>query len=99
MKEFESYLIKLGYKPFRRVFKKGEWIYEEVKGKWYYSSLGDLSISFIKEGQREIVIGLHEKDKPPTLISPRLRERDDEVNRLILRLSNYSLLDLINRLK
>jgi hypothetical protein len=77
MIKFEEYLVNKGYEQFAFSFDKGYY-----KPKTYIIStlvnLGHIYINSDKE--HKIVIGLHEKNKPVTLISPRPRI---EVKRLI----------------
>jgi hypothetical protein len=77
MIKFEEYLISRGYEQFAFSFDKGYY-----KPKTYIiSSMVNLGHIYIHpDKQEKILIGLHEKDKPVTLISPRPRI---EVKRLI----------------
>jgi len=75
---------------------KNEWYYERAEFKNDYSSLvsGHLDYRFIK-GDREIVWGLNEVKKPPTLVWPRPWDTDDETNQNLLKLSNEEIYKLI----
>jgi len=70
---FTKYIKQKGFKPYRKRFnrKTKEWEYSEEKHYTdFFSSMGDLDICYIKDDV-EIIFGLHEVGKPPTLISPR----------------------------
>lgn len=60
-----------------------------------YSSMrvNGIDSRYSHEDGRVIIWGLHEKDKPPTLIYPRLAVTDDEVNRI---LSTNNHIDIFN---
>jgi len=78
MSEFEAYLQSLGYKPFKKIFsKKNGWEYIELKNNEidFFSSMveGRIDNRWIKD-EIEIIYGLHERDKPPTLCWPRPEE-------------------------
>lgn len=63
-----------GYKKYRCINKKGKFIYEESFMDSFSSMInGGLVIHFIKneDYKNPIIFGLHEKNKPPTLITPR----------------------------
>jgi len=64
-------LLKEGWKPHRKVFKNNDFNYEPTLFNNNYSSLesGNLDYRFIKDG-KEIVWGLNERGKPPTLHWP-----------------------------
>ena len=71
MNKFTDYLIDKGYKPFERnVTKEGK--VEYVKPRSYFSSMGMVSLVYVK-GDKEIRVGLSEKGLPPTLMHPRPR--------------------------
>ena len=86
MTYFEEYLISQGYKRYRKIYEKRKWSYIEDKDRYYFSTMmtGCLDYRYIK-GDIEIIFGLHEKDKPPTLEWPRPKgiTTDDEMNRIL----------------
>jgi len=86
MKHITEILIDNGYKAHRAVYNKGVQEYIEVEFKNDYSSMvsGGLDYRFIK-GDKEVIYGLNEYKKPPTLIRPRPKGvyRDDEMNRML----------------
>lgn len=65
------YLIDNGWKVYRKNLRNGEWKYEETTFENFSStySEGCVDYRFIKWGF-EIIYGLHERNKPPTLIYP-----------------------------
>ena len=85
MKHITEILIDNGYKAHRAVYNKGVQEYIEVEFKNDYSSMvsGGLDYRFVKDN-KEVVFGLHEQHKPPTLIHPRPKGiSDDEMNRML----------------
>lgn len=87
-KHFTKYLIEdLGFKSFRKIYKEGK--FEYIKNNINdFSTLqnGGLDVRYIKD-DIEIIWGLHEKDKPPTLINPRPKilvetNTDGRINRM-----------------
>jgi len=64
-------LLKEGWKPHRKLFKDGEFIYEPTTFSNYYSSLGsgNMDYRFLKGG-KEVLWGLNERRKPATLHWP-----------------------------
>ena len=99
MTAFEQYLIKQGFE--RMVFKDG--MYHHAEG-YLLSSLGNLDYRYIKDG-KEICFGLHEKNKPSTLIYPRpfikssdpdiYSFSDDAMNRVLMKYSPEQVLNAI----
>lgn len=84
MTYFEQYLISIGYKRYRKVFDKKAWHYIEDSNGYFFSTMiaGCLDYRYILNGgfEDEIIFGLHEKSKPPTLIWPRTVLDDDSMN-------------------
>ncbi len=73
---FEDYLLSLGYKRFRKVYANNKFEYVDFKHKGFSSMMpGGLDVRYIKDNDfdNEIIFGLSEKDKPPTLVYPRPR--------------------------
>ena len=69
----QDYLIEKGFETYRKRYnrKLKEWEYiKETKDNDFFSTMSDLDIRYIKD-KIEIVYGLHEHGKPPTLIFPR----------------------------
>ena len=60
-----------GYKPFRKIHKKGNFTYKPCDNNYFFSSMihGFLDIRYIKNN-KEFIFGLNEMGKPPTLIYP-----------------------------
>jgi len=89
MTAFEQYLIEQGFE--RMVFKVGELVAQK---NYLLSSMGDIDYRYIKE-EKQIIFGLHEKDRPPTLIYPRpfiksndpnvYSFSDDAMNRVLMK--------------
>lgn len=81
MTSFEQHLVSNGYEKHLFNFKtrKNEL---EKEGRHTISTMVNLDYRYIK-GDKTIVFGLNEKDKPPTLIYPRpliLVERNGKTN-------------------
>ena len=71
MKHITQILSDEGFKPYRKVYKNKSFHLVECEYKGVFSAeSGCLDYRFIKDGF-EVVYGLHEQNKPPTLISPR----------------------------
>lgn len=75
-----DYIKDLGYKSYifrsdkiKDVGIKELDLYEEVEYKSFYSSYGPLNYRWIKDGNidGQIIYGLNEYGKPPTLIGPK----------------------------
>lgn len=84
---FESRLLKLGYIRHSFNYKTKQL---EISKRYLLSTMGDIYYVYIKD-EIQIYWGLHEYDKPPTLIYPRpkdIREHqhggDDMMNRMLL---------------
>lgn len=71
MSPFEQYLISLGYKRYRKIYKKKQWVYEEDNEGYSFSTMssGDLDYRYILNDV-EIIWGLDEHGKPPSLVWP-----------------------------
>lgn len=71
---FPQFLKNMGYEPYRYVYNKHikSWKYVPCKDDDFFSSMvsGGLDVRYIKDDV-EFIWGLHEKGKPPVLISPR----------------------------
>jgi hypothetical protein len=95
MTAFEEYLLEQGYQKFIKKLIKGAWVYIPAD-KHNLSTLVNIDHRYIKNGE-EIIFGLHEKDKPPTLIWPRPLGvlLDDDMNRILLCYSPEVILDAI----
>lgn len=93
---FENYLIELGYKKQVYCHKTKSLI--DVKEFDILSTMGHICFFYTKDNHKQIVWGLHEINKPPTLISPRPEHilNDDDMNRCILSNTNEELYNLIN---
>ena len=90
MSAFTDYLIGIGYKPYRKVFVNKKFEYQLSTYDYFTTVMGGgLDIRFLKDG-KEIVWGLSENGKPPTLISPRPNgiKSDDEMIREIEVIAN-----------
>ncbi len=86
MKHITKILIDEGFKAHRKVYKNKQFHLVECDYKSHFSTeSGCLDYRFIKDGF-EVVYGLHEQNKPPTLISPRPDDvyDDDEMNDLLM---------------
>lgn len=86
MTPLEQYLINIGYKRYRKAYEKKEFVYIPDTIGYYFSTMvtGWLDYRYLK-GDHEIIFGLNEKDKPPTLIYPRPKnvKEDDVMNRVL----------------
>jgi len=85
MNHITEILIDNGYKAFRKVYKDKSFHYIECEFKNDYSTTvnGNMDYRFVKDN-KEVVFGLHEQHKPPTLIHPRPKGiNDDEMNRML----------------
>lgn len=97
MSSFTDYLIEIGYKPYRKVYanKKFEYIPSTYD---YFTTVmgGGLDIRFMM-GDKEIVFGLSENGKPPTLISPRPNgiKDDDSMNRALKTFTPMEIYEMI----
>ena len=93
---FENYIIELGYK--KQVYCHKIQTLVDVKEFDIISTMGHICFFYTKDNHKQIVWGLHEIHKPPTLISPRpdFISNDDEMNRFILSHTNEELYNLIN---
>jgi len=93
-----EYLLQEGFMPFRKLFIDGNWIYEPCEFNNDYSSLvnGKLDYRFIKDG-KEIIWGLNERHKPPTLVYPRPKgvNTDDEMNKILLDNDSETIYNMI----
>lgn len=94
-----EYLIGNGFKPYRAIYNKSTCKFEYEPDKYglqYYSSTvpGMSDIRLIK-GEIEVIYGLHEVNKPPTLIYPSLGVNDDEVNRVLIKQDVNEIYDKI----
>lgn len=91
MTAFEQYLFSIGYKPFKKCFEKKEWVYfpleENELSAFSTSVTGRIDNRWVRENNfdNEIIFGLHEKNKPPTLAYPRPKGiyTDDQMNILL----------------
>lgn len=88
-----KYIVSQGYKPFRYINQK--LVPDSGNVSFLTMKHGGLDIRYVKEGSPNIIYGLREHGKPPTLISPRpnitvlndryeygfiTQERDDAMN-------------------
>lgn len=81
---FQEYLLNNGYKPFRKIYQNKQWIYTEIPLNGFSTSVsGGVDIRFIKD-ENEIIWGLSERNKPPTLIYPRpniiVKKKEESIN-------------------
>jgi hypothetical protein len=68
-KSFENYLTKVGYEKQAYNFELKKW---ETTNKTEFSTMGTLGYKYVDHNTRVAMhYGLHEKNKPPTLIAPR----------------------------
>jgi len=94
---FQKYLLSIGYSTFRVDYVDGVKTYAPSVDDYFSTySPGKLDIRYLKDGH-EIVFGLHEKDKPPTLIYPRPKgvESDDDMNRMLADFEPERIYELI----
>ena len=99
MTAFEQYLIEQGFE--RMTYKNG--LFVSAKG-YLLSSMGDIDYRYIK-GKKQIIFGLHEKNKPATLIYPRpfikssdpdiYSFSDDAMNRILMKYKPEQVLNAI----
>lgn len=91
---FEQYLINKGY--CKKVYDFKTFTLKDACKYDILSTMGHTSFIYVKDNS-QIVWGLHEINKPPTLISPRPHNiiTDDEMNSFILNHSNDELYNLI----
>ncbi len=87
MTPFENYLISIGYKRCRQMGSpKRGYHFEDSPEGYSFSKMepGRLSYFYIK-GENVIEFGLHEYQKPPTLIWPKPKGcfMDDDMNRML----------------
>ncbi len=80
MTAFEQYLISQGFERFE--FNAKLWKLEPAKG-YLLSSMGNLDYRYIhyQNPKFQIIFGLHEKDRPATLIYPRPNIVSNDVNK------------------
>jgi len=85
MSNFEEYIVSLGYKRYRKVYENKKWAYIEDNSGYNFSTMlsGWIDYRYLKDGEHEIIFGLSEREKPPTLCYPRPKGilNDDEMNR------------------
>jgi hypothetical protein len=87
MNHITQILIDNDFKPHRKVYKNKSFNLIECEYNGQFSTeSGCLDYRFIKDGF-EVVYGLHEQNKPPTLISPRPVGiyTDNEMNELLMK--------------
>lgn len=84
MTPFENYLLLIGYKRYRSVYDGKRFNYVESNSGYSFTSVdpGGLDYRYIKDGH-EIIFGLNERDKPPTLICGKVAKSDDAMNRIL----------------
>lgn len=90
-------LEEKGFKKFRYVFNDGEWEY--IPSDYdYFTTMknGGLCIIY-KKGDKEVVWGLSEYPKPPTLVHPRPKGiyNDDAMNNLLSKTDHEEILNSI----
>lgn len=86
MYNFEKYLLSLGFFPYRRYSKdKSLTLIDESKCSFFSSIQDGCMYNILIKDNIEIYYGLSEKDKQPTLISPRPIGcfSDDSINRTL----------------
>jgi len=86
MKHITQILIDNGFKTYRKVYKNKQFHLVECEYNSHFSTeSGCLDYRFIKDGL-EVVYGLHEQNKPPTLIHPRPSKvyNDNDMNELLM---------------
>lgn len=74
------YLEAQGYTPYRWVY--GDLIKCDRPHEFTTVKAGGLDVRWVKD-RRVFVYGLSEKGKPPTLISPRMFQMDDDQNKYL----------------
>lgn len=101
MTHFEQYLKYTGFAPFKMTgCKYDKRVLEPLSEKetGYFSTMvpGRISNIWVKDG-KEVVFGLNEKGKPPTLCYPRPKgiRRDDEMNKLLKELEPEEIFKMI----
>jgi hypothetical protein len=91
MKHLTQILIENGWKPHRKKWNGKEWVYIHAKFDNHYSSVenGMIDFRFLKDG-KEVIWGLRERHKPPTLSYPinfipdlTTWPNDDEINKYL----------------
>lgn len=86
MSPFEQHLISVGFKRYRKSYEKKNWVYTPSNDGYSFSSMvsGELDYRYL-HGDKEVIFGLSEKDKPPTLCWPRPKGvvSDDAMNRIL----------------
>ena len=88
---FEQYLFSIGYKPYKKVYEKKQWSYVELKiedvSKFSTMESGRIDNRWVlnNDFDKEIIFGLHERNKPPTLIYPRPKNIDDDEMNILLK--------------
>jgi hypothetical protein len=97
---FEEYLISIGYKRYRQGYdsKTGRVNFVESYSD-QFSTMGTCWYAFMinDDLQSQILFGLNEKDRPPTLVFPRPMgvHDDDLMNRVLKLISPKSIYDMI----
>jgi len=95
---FPDYLISQGWAPHRKIWDGSKWEYKACEFKSQYSCMqsGEIDYRFLKQG-KEVIFGLNERQKPPTLVYPRPvgLETDDDMNNFILQHTNEEILKAI----
>ena len=84
-------LISKGFEPFRKIGSE----YKKYTNNGYFSSCvgGMIDIRLLR-GDKEIVIGLYEKDYPPTLIHPNLGSTNTEIEQRLIELTVDDIINL-----
>lgn len=100
---FQDYIVSKGWVAHRRVFNK-KWEYVlSTSDSFTTLESGGLDIRYLKDG-KEIIFGLNEAYKPPTLIWPRPKEAfdesigyrtDDKMNQILLEKTPEEIFNLL----
>ena len=101
MSPIEQYLMSIGYERYRKVYnrKKKEWEYiKDDVGYWFSTTESGMLLYFYKKDDNEVIYGLNEKDKPPTLVWPRPENiyEDDEMNRILKQETPENIYKMLN---
>ena len=96
MEHITDILRENGFKPYRKLFNtKTKEFYlipeYEYMGSGFSTMInGGLDIRYIK-GKQEVIWGLREYGKPPTLVWPRIGTDDDEANKKLLNTNHLEI--------
>ena len=88
-------LMEERFKPFRKYYLSGMWSLEPCDNPYYFSSVvhGMNDVRLIKD-ELQLVIGLFEKDLPPTLIYPVVGSNHRDIERQLRHLTIEQIIKL-----